>query len=121
MEVIFANPELDRLEVDGAYDAGLDRATVLAYRMRLQQIRAAPDEKTLFALRSLDFRHLAGQPNGGWSMALAGQRRLILELEDTSQGRVVLVSAIESERTAEQVTECLGPEFPLKFSLRASS
>jgi proteic killer suppression protein len=45
MEVEFADANLDRLEVDRRFTAGLPPEVVTAFRRRMQQIRAAPDER----------------------------------------------------------------------------
>ena len=42
METEFNNNDLDRLETDAEFTAGYDRATVKAYRKRMQAIRSGP-------------------------------------------------------------------------------
>ena len=49
------------------FDAGFDRAIVRAYRMRIQLIRAANDERAFYALKSLhfeDYKLMRGLPGG---------------------------------------------------------
>ena len=70
MDVTFKDQSLDRLEVDPAYSAGLGNAVVKAYRKRMQQIRAATDERTFFASRALNFEKLKGSREGQYSMRL---------------------------------------------------
>lgn len=91
MEVAFSDESLDRLETDAAYSAGFGDAVVKAYRKRLQQIRAAPDERQFYALRSLNFEKLKGDREGQFSMRLNDQWRLIVELEGKAPSKVVRI------------------------------
>jgi len=52
MDVTFKEQSLDRLETDATYSAGLGDGLVKAYRRAMQHIRAASDERTLYARRS---------------------------------------------------------------------
>lgn len=94
MEVRFLDASLDRLETDARYDAGFSAAVVRAYRMRIQMIRAAPDERAFYQLKSLHFEKLKGDMASAHSMRLNGQWRLILRFEDGSRGKVVLIVKI---------------------------
>ncbi len=85
MEVEFADNKLDRLETDDKYTAGLSSALVKAFRKRMQQIRAAPDERTFYNVPGLRFKKY-GQ--GQHSMRLNDQFRLIVEILD--KGRKAL-------------------------------
>jgi len=89
MEIAFADESLDRLETDAEFSGGLSDALVKAYRKRVQQIRAAPDERTFYALRSLNFEKLKGDREGQYSMRLNEQWRLILELEGKAPSKIV--------------------------------
>ena len=55
MEVRFKKEELDRLETDLKFDAGFAQEVVRKFRMRMQLIRAAEDERDFYALKSLHF------------------------------------------------------------------
>lgn len=94
MEVVFRNPDLDRLETDPNFDCGYSQAIVRAYRKRMQAIRSAEDERTFYAMKSLHFEKLHGRGHQR-SMRLNDQWRLILELESTEDGKVVCVISIE--------------------------
>lgn len=94
MEVEFESPTLSRLEKDVSYDAGYDRAVVRAFRMRLQLIRAAIDERAFYALKSLHFEKLKGDRAGQHSMRLNSQWRLILKLKKMDSGKTVVVISI---------------------------
>ena len=61
MEVEFRDKDCNGLETDPSFNAGQSRAIVEAYRKRLQAIRAAPDERTFYAMKSLDFEEIVRQ------------------------------------------------------------
>lgn len=95
MEVRFADEDLDRLETDPGFDSGFSQAIVKAFRKRMQTIRAAPDERDFYALRSLNFERLKGRRSHQYSMRLNDQWRLILEMEGKGRDKVLVVTAIE--------------------------
>jgi proteic killer suppression protein len=94
MEVEFTDADLDRLEVERGFDAGLPAEVVTAFRRRMQQIRAATDERTLWALKSLHFEKLKGDRAGQRSIRLNKQWRLILALKGEAPSKVVIVIEI---------------------------
>jgi toxin HigB-1 len=94
MDVEFADSSLDRLEVEPGYNAGFGDAIVKAYRKRMQQIRAASDERTFYASRSLNFEKLSGDRQGQYSIRLNKQWRLIIELRGEAPRKRVNVVEI---------------------------
>ncbi len=60
MEVRFGHAKLDRLETDPRFEGGYPSAVVAAFRKRMQSIRAAPDERIFYALKSVHFEKLKG-------------------------------------------------------------
>jgi len=94
MDIIFEDDSLKRLEEDPAYDAGFDRAIVRSYRMRLQLIRAAQDERSFYAMKSLHYEKLKGNLDGLYSMRLNKQWRLLLKLRKEDSGNLVIVISI---------------------------
>jgi len=94
MDVTFKDQSLDRLETDAGYSGGFGNAIVKAYRKAMQHIRAATDERTLYARRSFRFEKLQGQREGQCSMRLNDQWRLIVELQTKGGKRVVHVVEI---------------------------
>lgn len=94
MEIAYDDESLELLETDPAYTGGFADAIVKAYRKRIQQIRAATDERTFFALRSLNFEKLKGDREGQYSMRLNSQWRLIVKLEGAAPNKVVHVVEI---------------------------
>jgi toxin HigB-1 len=91
----FADRELERLEREAGFAAGFSRELVRAFRMKMQLIRGAPDERDFRAMKSLHFEKLKGKRQHQHSMRLNDQWRLILELERTEDGKVVVVIRIE--------------------------
>lgn len=94
MDVSFKDRSLDQLEEDASYDGGFSDAVVKAYRKRMQQIRAATDERTFYALKSLHFEKLKGDRDGQYSMRLNDQWRLIIELHGQAPNKIVHVVEI---------------------------
>jgi proteic killer suppression protein len=95
MEVEFGDPDLDRLETDARFTAGFAAAIVRAFRRRMQQIRAAPDERDLYHLGGARFKQLQGSRSHQHSMRLNDQWRLILELRGKGLEKIVHVVGIE--------------------------
>lgn len=96
MEITFADGDLDRLETDSKFDMGLSPAIVKAYRMRLQMIRSAPDERDFYAMKSLHLEKLKGKKSHQHSMRLNRQMRLVLELEGAGNTKRVKIVAVEN-------------------------
>ena len=95
LEVGFKDESLAKLEQKAEYSAGYPEGIVKAFRKRMQQIRAASDERDFFALRSLNFEKLKGGRSHQYSMRLNDQWRLILEIQETGKTKKVIVVAIE--------------------------
>jgi proteic killer suppression protein len=95
MEVEFGDDDLDRLETDARFTAGLAAGVVSAYRKRMQMIRSAPDERDFYQLKSLHFEKLKGNRSHQNSMRLNAQFRLIVELRGKGTDKVVYVVGIE--------------------------
>jgi len=95
IDVEFADGKLERLEAEAEFAAGLSQALVKAFRRRMQQIRAAVDERDLYALKSLRFEKLSGARRHQHSMRLNDQYRLVVELVGQSSRRTVRIVGIE--------------------------
>src|SRR5574337_1435043 len=89
MEVEFDDDDLDRLETDPQFTAGHAQGVVRAYRKRMQQIRAARDERDFMQLKSLHFEKLKADRQGQHSVRLNLQWRLILEIRGAHPCKVV--------------------------------
>ena len=95
MEVSFSDRDLNRLETDSHYDAGHGQAIVRAFRRRMQEIRAAEDERVFYRLKSWRFEKLKGDRSHQRSIKLNDQWRLIIEIEKSRPKNTVVVVAIE--------------------------
>ena len=95
MELVFRDDELDRLDADPSFDGGHQPGIVKAFRKRMQQIRAAVDERDFYKQRSLRFEKLRGSRAHQHSMRLNDQWRLIVELQGRGRDKVVVVVGIE--------------------------
>ena len=95
MDVRFANKELDRLETDPGFDGGFPQEVVRKFRQRMQYIRAAPNEQDFYAMKSFHYEKLRGGRSHQRSMRLNRKWRLILEIRQEEDGRVVIVVSIE--------------------------
>ncbi|TDR38379.1 proteic killer suppression protein [Tahibacter aquaticus] len=94
MDVDFEDASLKRLEADPRFTAGYEAAIVKAFRKRLQLIRAAPDERVFYAMKSLHYEKLRGDRDGQCSMRLNDQWRLLLRLQQTEDGKTVVIISI---------------------------
>jgi proteic killer suppression protein len=95
MDVRFEDASLKQVEADPSYTAGLDGAVVKIFRKRMQLIRAAPDERVFYALKSLHYEKLQGDRKDQRSMRINKQWRLILRMEDDESGKLVVIISIE--------------------------
>jgi proteic killer suppression protein len=95
MEARFADASLDKLETDLKFSGGFSPSVVVAFRKRMQVIRAAEDERAFYALKSLHFEKLKGDRNHQHSMRLNDQWRLIIELDGKAPNKAVIVIGIE--------------------------
>ena len=91
LRVEYENEELRLLAVDATYVAkGMNRDVIRAYRKTVQLIRAATDERDLYALRGLRLKQLQGDRAGRHSMRLNDQYRLIVTFKSDGE-RIALV------------------------------
>lgn len=95
MEPVLKDARLDKLETDADFDGGYQQSIVKAFRRRMQQIRAALDERDFYNQKSLRFEKLKGNRAHQYSMRLNDQWRLILEFEGSGPRKVVIVVGIE--------------------------
>jgi toxin HigB-1 len=91
MDVSFKSKSLEQVETDADSTVGLGDGIDKAFRKRMQQIRAASDERTFYAYRSLNFEKLKGDREGQYSMRLNDQYRLIVELHGQHPKKTVHV------------------------------
>lgn len=96
MDVRFADDDLGRLEVDPRFTARLPPEVVRAYRKVLGFIRQATDERDFRNWKSLHFEKLAADREGQHSLRLNRQWRLIVELDQDSPGKTVVICAVDN-------------------------
>lgn len=95
MEVQYGDADLELLATDRAFTKGLSQTLVTKYRQRIQQLKAAPDERVLRSLKSLHFEKLQGKRSHQHSIRLNDQWRLILEFDERTTPKTVIVTGIE--------------------------
>ncbi|MCP5125174.1 MAG: type II toxin-antitoxin system RelE/ParE family toxin [Gammaproteobacteria bacterium] len=94
MEIEYEDISLHRLETDASFDKGLAHSIVRKFRMRIQFIRAAIDERAFYAMKSLHFEKLIGDRSNQYSMRLNDQWRLIIKFKKTASKTVVVIVEI---------------------------
>lgn len=94
MDVQFADDDLDRLETDSQFTAGFAREIVSGYRKAMQAVRAADDERDLYALKGLRFEKLGGSRSHQRSIRINKRWRLILEFVGTAPTKAIRVVGI---------------------------
>jgi len=95
MQVEFEDDDLRRLETDLTFEMGLSVALVRAYRLRMQGIRAAVDERVFYAMKSWHFEKLKGKRQHQHSIRLNDQFRLIIEFVQRDSEKRILIISIE--------------------------
>jgi proteic killer suppression protein len=95
MDIRYEDSNLESLETDASFRGRWSQAVVKAFRKRIQAIRAAPDERVFYRMKSFHFEKLAGKRRHQHSMRLNNQFRLILEFEGKSPNKSVLIVSIE--------------------------
>lgn len=95
MEIDFDDDDLDRLETDAGFTGGYGPEIVGGFRKVMQSVRAARDERDLYALRGLRFEKLGGKRKHQCSMRINKQWRLIVELRGVGPAKRCAIVAIE--------------------------
>jgi toxin HigB-1 len=95
MEIEFKDEDLDKLETNSDFTAGYAKEIVKAYRKRIQAIRAAKDERDLYAVKGNHFEKLKGNRSHQNSLRLNDQMRLVVEIGQGSPKNKIIVIGIE--------------------------
>ncbi len=95
MRFEFSSDDLARLYSEPDFDAGYPPGIVRAFRMRVQYIANAQDERDFYAWKSLRYKKLRGDRAHQRSMRLNEQWRLILEIRKDEDGSLVVLISIE--------------------------
>lgn len=93
--VKFKNDSLEKLERDRNYQANYPPEICKMFRKRMQQIRAATDERDFYAMKSLRYEKLKGKRSHQHSMRLNDQWRLIIEIDSEGQHKILWICDIE--------------------------
>lgn len=94
MRIEYHDEVLRRLAEDAGFaPKGWNRDVITSYRKKIQIIRAAKDERDLYALRGLRLERLKADREGQSSIRLNDQFRLILTFA-TDEDRVVVILEI---------------------------
>jgi proteic killer suppression protein len=95
MEVRHADNGLQAMEEDPTANGGFPPGIVKVFRKRMQHIRSAVDERDFYAMKSLHYEKLKGDRSHQHSMRLNDQFRLVIEYEERSAERVVVIVGIK--------------------------
>jgi proteic killer suppression protein len=95
LEVEFKDAALQQVESDATYQGGHGEAVANGFRRRMQQIRAAPDERDFYVLKSMHFEKLQGNRQHQRSIKINDQWRLIIEIMGQAPNKRVLIVGIE--------------------------
>lgn len=91
-KVRFSDQRLQTLEKADLPE--FSEAITRAFRLRMQTIRAAPDERDFYQLRSLRYERLKGKRAHQHSMRLNDQFRLILQYEGSGSDKTIVIVEI---------------------------
>ena len=79
----------------GSSDRDYHPVIVTAYRKRVNQLMAAPDERTFYAQKGMRYEKLGGDRSHQRSIRLNEQFRLIVELDSSGPEKVLWIVRIE--------------------------
>ena len=93
MEVRFADPSLEALETDARARPRFPIGVLRSYRRRIWQLRAAQDERDLYAVGGFHFERYKAKEDH-YSIRLNDQYRLIIRFEGSPSRKAVVVVAV---------------------------
>ncbi len=96
MEVQYGDDHLRKLATDNSYNPkGISQELIRGYVRRVNQLNAVVDERGLRAIGSLHFEKLKGARDHQYSIKINDQWRVILEFDDSTTPKTVIVIGIE--------------------------
>ncbi len=95
MDVHFSGDDWWRLEQIADFNGGYPPEAVRGFRKVMQIIRAALDERDLYAMRSLHFEKLKGKRSHQHSLRLNKQWRLVVEISEGKPKNTISIIGIE--------------------------
>ena len=96
MEVQYGDDHLKELATNKAYNPkGISRELIRGYVRRIGQLKAIVDERALRTIGSLHFEKMKGGRDHQHSIKINDQWRLILEFDESTTPKSVIVIGIE--------------------------
>ena len=95
LKVVFRDRGLYDLATDKNARSRYPQAVEKKFRLRMQQIVSAQDERDFYAHTSLHFEKLKGERSHQYSMRLDDQWRLIVEFEGDAPNKRIVIVGIE--------------------------
>lgn len=95
MDVSFGNDALDSLEADPDAVSKLDHKIVKAFRKVMNFVRAARDERDLYAHPGLNFEKMHGDLEGFHTLRLNDQWRLLVELRKGNPNVIHVIDIVD--------------------------
>jgi toxin HigB-1 len=95
LDVVFKDNALEDLATSKNARSGFPQGVEKRYRLRIQQIVTAIDERDFYKHRSLRFEKLKGDRSHQHSMRINDQWRLIVEFEENTPNKRIIIVAIE--------------------------
>ncbi|MBZ5569483.1 MAG: type II toxin-antitoxin system RelE/ParE family toxin [Acidobacteriia bacterium] len=95
LEVVFRDDALRELATNKNARSGYPQAVEKKYRLRIQQIVSAVDERDFYRHASLHFEKLKGDRDHQHSMRINDQWRLIVEFDGEAPNKRIVIVAIE--------------------------
>ena len=94
MEVRFEDKTLAEMDADHSFTGGHDQAIARGFRKLIRFIRASRDERDFYAMKSLHYEKLTRELTGRQSMRINKQWRLILRIDKSDGGKLVVAVSI---------------------------
>jgi toxin HigB-1 len=91
VDFVFKNRKLETLYTLEQGAEAYPQAVVAAFFEVMTVIENAPDERTLYAFKSLHFEQLQGKYAGQHSLQLNRQWRLLVQLERDTTGKYIVI------------------------------
>jgi len=95
LDVVFRDKELEALATDKNARSRYAQAIEKKFRLRIQQIVSAADERDFYQHAAWHFEKLKGDRSHQHSIRLNDQWRLIVEIEDAVPNKRIVIAGIE--------------------------
>lgn len=95
MKLTFRSDALRRLYIEQDFRGAFHPQIVRVYRMRIQYLIRARDERDIRAMKSLRYEKLSGNRKHQRSIRINDQMRIVMELTGSGDDREIEIVAIE--------------------------